>query len=38
VLPAVASLDPYTDDAFEERLTLLVSGIAARYGFDLGDG
>lgn len=36
VLPAVASLDPYSDDAFEERLTLLMSGIAARYGFDTG--
>jgi len=35
VLPAVALLDPYSDDAFEERLKLLVSGIAARYGFDL---
>lgn len=38
VLPAVAARDPYSDEAFEERLALLVSGIAARYGFDLGDG
>jgi AcrR family transcriptional regulator len=35
VLPAVASIDPYSDDSFEERLTLIVSGIAARYGFGL---
>jgi AcrR family transcriptional regulator len=35
VLPSVASHDPYTDEAFEERLAILVSGIAARYGFDL---
>jgi AcrR family transcriptional regulator len=37
VLPTVASLDPYSDDSFEGRLTLLVSGIAARCGFDLRD-
>lgn len=32
VLPSVASIDPYSDDSFEERLALLVSGIGARYG------
>lgn len=37
VLPAVVSLDPYSDDAFEERLAILMSGIAARYGFELGE-
>jgi AcrR family transcriptional regulator len=32
VLPTVASIDPYSDDSFEERLALLMTGIAARYG------
>lgn len=38
VLPEVATQDPYDDGAFDERLTLILTGIATRYGFDLSDG